>query len=385
MKKYVILIAGWIASASLAGQAPIGVLPGDPLERLKATADLLPADGAGKIRYAGMTKYLDNARATVTHTIDDTTEFVPDCIDAMDRYGIKASVFVTTAREPISQLWPRLRKAITDGHEIGSHSRRHKCKWPDDGAFCTEAYSESEVSGSRDDILKNTGQPYVWAWCYPCGNCAGQDFVQRRLAAAGYLVARNYPDEAQDGHIVPDLQTYDMNPYNAAYTQVVQKKGGIAKSGNTDLSQLNAKFDEVYQRGGMYNFLSHPQWLDYGPESFYERHLAYIGGRQDVWYVPMGPLYAYKTAREATEVRALQPGRAQARFAVFNNLDPKVYNNSITLAFSLASGLKTQVFVDGKPLPRKQGMTDRWNTEYFRREGEKLWVTMRPNRILEFR
>jgi hypothetical protein len=302
----------------------------------------------------------------------------------MDKYGIKATIFVSTERGPIAELWPRLRKAVENGHEIGSHSRRHQCRWPDTADFCEQAYSDYEIGGSRDDILKNTPQPYVWSWCFPCGNCAGLEFVQQRLKAAGYLVARNYPREADDGHLVPDLQTYDPNPYNATYTQVAQKKGGIAKSGRTDVESLNAKFDEVYERGGIYNLMSHPQWLDYGESAFYERHLAHIGGKADVWYVPMGPLYAYQTAWERTQVQALRPDKAQARFAVFNDLDPKIYNNSITLEFAAPPGIS--VFSGGKRLSeRKAGLTDRWSDQYFRRQNNTIYVTVSANTVLEFR
>ena len=128
------------------------------------------------------------------------------------------------------------------------------------------------------------------------------------LAAAGYIVARNYPDEIHDGHIRPDLQTWDSNPMNAGYTQVVQKRGGAARSEVIDVASLDAKFDEIYQRGGIYNFMSHPQWLDYGADGFYERHLAHISRRRDVWYVPMGPLYAYRTIHDRTEVRPAKAG-----------------------------------------------------------------------------
>lgn len=287
------------------------------------------ANAAEPVRFVGKTRYLNNARAVVTHTIDDSTKFVPDAIDAMDRYGIKATIFVSTAREPISQLWPRLRQAVAGGHEIGSHSRTHQCKWPDTREFCEQAYSENELAGSRDDILKNTPQPYVWSWCFPCGNCADYGFVQERLKRAGYIVARNYPNEAQDGHIAPDLQTWDANPMNAAYTQVAQKKGGIAKSGRTDVPTLNAKFDEVYARGGIYNLMSHPQWLDFGPDAFYEQHLKHIGGRKDVWYVPMGPLYSYKALWDRTQVKPLGNGR----FQVSCDLDPRIYRGEVTLEF----------------------------------------------------
>ena len=347
------------------------------------------------IRLVGKTKYLNNARAIVAHTVDDSTKYVTNCIDAMDKYGIKATIFVSTEQDPapedrffnqlqVRELWPRLRQAVDNGHEIGSHSRQHPCKRPDTEAFCSAAYDDYEVTGSRDDILKLTQQPYVWSWCYPCGHCANHEFVQKKIAAAGYIVARNYPNEAQDGHIMPDLQTWDANPMNAAYTQVVQKRGGAAKSERLDVAALDAKFDEIYQRGGIYNFMSHPQWLDYGADGFYERHLAHISRRRDVWYVPMGPLYAYRTIHDRTEIRALSSGDAKARFELSNHLDPKIYSGSITAEFVAPAGIA--ILSGGRKLAeRADAIADRWDAEYFRREGGRLYVTARSNTILEFR
>jgi peptidoglycan/xylan/chitin deacetylase (PgdA/CDA1 family) len=362
----------------------VGRLKGDPLDRLGLKpSDVLKTGNDGKTRFLQKSLYLNNARAVVTHTIDDSTKYIIDCLDVMDRYDVKATVFVSTKMEPISQLWPRLRQAMANGHEIGSHSRRHQCQWPDRRLFCFRAYTDFEITGSREDILKHTAQPYVWSWCYPCGNCAQYEFVQRKLARAGYLVARNYPGEDQDRHNLPDLQTYDSNPYNAAYTQVVQKKGGIAKSGRTNVAELDAKFDEVYQRGGIYNFLSHPQWLDFGVDQFYERHLAHIGKRSDVWYVPMGPLYAYRTVRERTEVRELEPKDGIERFAVYNDLDGKIFNGVLTLEFSVPERITP--LSHGKPiLEGSPQLTDRWEHEYFRREGDRVFITIHPNTILEF-
>jgi peptidoglycan/xylan/chitin deacetylase (PgdA/CDA1 family) len=343
------------------------------------------------VRFLGKTKYLNNAKAVVAHTIDDSTKYVTNCLDAMDKYGIKATVFVSTEEDPpveerfftqlqIKPLWPRLRKAIGDGHEIGSHARTHPCHRPDTEQFCAEAYTDAEVAGSRDDILKRTRQKHVWTWCYPCGNCANYDFIQKKIAAAGYLVARAYPNEAQDGHIRPDLQTWDENPMNANYTQVVQKRGGAAKTERLDVGDLNGKFDEVYAMGGIYNFMSHPQWLDYGPEAFYERHLAHIGGRPDVWYVPMGPLYAYRRLVEESQVRELGRGR----FEVSSSLDPRVYDGSITLEFEAPAGVR--VISMGKALAeRASGLTDRWDKEYFRRANGHIFVTVRPRTVVEFR
>jgi peptidoglycan/xylan/chitin deacetylase (PgdA/CDA1 family) len=352
------------------------------------------AADTGAVRYVGKTKYLNNARAVVAHTIDDSTKDVTRCIDAIDKYGIKATIFVSTEQDPapedrfftqlqVRELWPRLRQAAAEGHEIGSHSRQHPCKRPDSEAWCSAAYSDYEVTGSRDDILRLTTQPYVWSWCYPCGHCANYEFIQRKIAAAGYIVARNYPDEIHDGHIKPDLQTWDSNPMNAGYTQVVQKRGGGARSEVVDVAPLDAKFDEVYQRGGIYNFMSHPQWLDYGADGFYERHLSHISRRRDVWYVPMGPLYAYRTIHGRTEVRPLDAAGAKARFEVTNDLDSKIYSGSITLDFLAPAG--TAIPSNGKKLPEWTGATDRWDQEYFRRDGEHVYVTVRSNAVLEFR
>jgi peptidoglycan/xylan/chitin deacetylase (PgdA/CDA1 family) len=393
------------AAPADAGHPVVGVLPGEALERLRVTAaDRRGAKPNPSIRYSGMTRFLDRTRTVVTGTLDDSSAAMSKAIDAMDVYGIKSTIAISTQGGAIVELWPRLRAAVENGHEIGSHSRRHQCQWPDTAAFCRAAYSRDEIEGSRDDILAATSQRYVWTWVYPCGNCAGYEFVHRRLNEAGYLVARNYPDETRGGHLVPDLQGWAADSYNAAFTQSVQKQGGIAPAGRTDITLLNRKFDQVHPDisagrgagrgggaatadGGIYQFMTHPSLLDFGADQFWEKHLAYIGGRPDVWYVPLGPLYAYQIVRENTIVTPLAPGNdGWERFAVHNNLDPKIYDNAVTLSFAIPASADVAVRAGGKPMPQKTAkLTDRWSVEYFRRDQGATLVTIRPNQIVEIK
>lgn len=366
-------------------------VPGDQMIRLQVTpVDL--GNPASAVRFIGKTRYLNGARTVVTHSVDDATEHLTACLDAMDQYGIKATAFVNTKSQVMERLWPRLRQAIANGHEIGSHSRRHMCRLPDTSFSCFRILTRYEIEGSRDDILEHTSQPYVWSWAYPCGHCSGHAFVQRKIARAGYLTARAYPGELQGRHLAPGLQTYDTNPYAARYTQVVQngytklvaKKGEVAIAGRNDPGLLNAKFDEVHAGGGIYSFVSHPQMLEYGPDGFYERHLAYIGGRDDVWYVPMGPLYAYRILAEQTSVQQLKSRDALASFCVFTQLDPKIYNGSISLEFEVTEPVR--VIGDGRELAEYISRPlDRWDGQYFRRVDGRILLTTPPNTIVEFR
>ena len=367
----------------LSEPAPIGERSGDPLERIGTAKDEVRATAEDDaVRYVGLTTYLNAAKAVVTHTVDDSSPKVPHAIRALDRYDIKATFFISTARKVADDLWPVLARAVRNGHEIGSHARTHPCQFPPDLQFCLLAYSNYELIGSRDDILAHVDQPHVWSFAYPCGLCSEYDFVHRKLRHAGYLVARIYPDEATGGHLVPDMNTWDRDRYRATYTQSVQKKGGIAPEGRTDVAAINSKFDAVYEQGGVYNFLTHPSWLDYDEGNFYEQHLSHIARRDDVWYVPNGPLYAYQDVVEHTTVHAL----GEWRFAVVHDLSPVVYPNSVTLEFEVDGAKAWTVTTEQDPVNnRPSGSTYGWDREYSRQNGKRLLVTVRPHTVLTIR
>ena len=122
---------------------PVGLLTGNALERLGVTvADRRAAQPNPSIRYNGITRFVDRARTVVTGSLDDSTLAMTKAIDAMDVYGIKATIAISTQSGPIAQLWPRLRTASRTAW-IGS-IQRHQCQWPDAAAFCRSAYAATK-------------------------------------------------------------------------------------------------------------------------------------------------------------------------------------------------------------------------------------------------
>jgi hypothetical protein len=97
----------------------------------------------------------------------------------------------------------------------------------------------------------------------------------------------------------------------------------------------------------------------------------------------MGPLYAYRTLSTETMVCQLRSTGAATRFAVYNSLDPKIYNGSITLEFDTQR--PASAIANGKKLAQRASQpVTRWGGEYFRYSGQSLLVTVQPNTLLEF-
>ncbi len=149
----------------------IGLL-GPVIASLLAVVAASPTAQDSGIRFVGKTKYLNNARAAVVHSIDDSTKLVATIADSMDKYDIKGTFFISTEQDPPPEerffnqlqvwlLWPRMQKAVENGHEVGAHAITHPCHRPqsdttseDYKSFCTTSYTDAELKGSRDTILQ---------------------------------------------------------------------------------------------------------------------------------------------------------------------------------------------------------------------------------------
>jgi hypothetical protein len=94
----------------------------------------------------------------------------------------------------------------------------------------------------------------------------------------------------------------------------------------------------------------------------------------------MGPLYAFRAIRDRAAVKA--DGQRNV-FTVSHDLDKKIYSGTLTLEFEAPEGIA--VLSNGTLLPEQGGeLTDRWDREYVRRDGGRLYATVVSHTKLEF-
>lgn len=135
-------------------------------------------------------------RGAVSLTFDDgRTSQADNGVPLFDRFGVRATFYVTPSRVPQRlDVW---RRAAAAGHEVAAHTLTHPCT----GNFgftgargptletMTLEQMEAEILESNAQIEQLVGVPPV-SFAYPCG----QKFVGRGESLKSYvpLIARHY-------------------------------------------------------------------------------------------------------------------------------------------------------------------------------------------------
>jgi peptidoglycan/xylan/chitin deacetylase (PgdA/CDA1 family) len=133
-------------------------------------------------------------RAALSLTFDDARLSQPDqCLPILDRYGVKATFYVSLGN--VKQRSDDWRAIAARGHEIGNHTVSHPCS----GNFgfsrhnALEDYTleriEGELTRANEEIRETLGVTPV-TFAYPCG----QSYVGRGEELRSYvpLVARHF-------------------------------------------------------------------------------------------------------------------------------------------------------------------------------------------------
>jgi peptidoglycan/xylan/chitin deacetylase (PgdA/CDA1 family) len=157
----------------------------------------------------------------------------------LDRFGVKGTFYVLPSEvEKLPEGW---KKAVANGHELGSHSFSHPCTG--NYAFSLDNALEGYTLGRmRQELDRGIAQvqrlvgmrPATFA--YPCG----QKFVGRGRQARSYvpqvaerfLAARGYRDEAANDPVFCDLaQLTGMGMDGMKYQELLRMVSRAADEG----------------------------------------------------------------------------------------------------------------------------------------------------------
>ncbi len=303
------------------------------------------------ITYKGIAKYYDNREAAVTITFDDYADWTSSMISPLTNlfrsYGLYMTAgVITSAQNTTSSTWQQIQQEVNKGNiEVASHSRNHP----------PTPYGRSavnEIEGSYKDIIDNLTLPplyninnkeYVYTWIAPYGDY--DEIVDSLLGVTGYLTARLYKNLPLDDpreYIYGDstFSQWDINrnhfePFFPSVELGAPSWGG----GDTSIISLNNLFDTIVSKGGIYHLMWHPQVLFPDIDKDYlNKHLTYISGHKNIWYVCLGNLYLYHLIQSqniegnATSILAGNSSKGPANFNLMQNY-PNPFNPATKIKF----------------------------------------------------
>ncbi|MBN1981562.1 MAG: hypothetical protein JW795_08530, partial [Chitinivibrionales bacterium] len=292
----------------------------------------------GTIAYEGPSRYYDNRKATYTLSLDnwgcntrpganagipcasmtdDGGDKYQAAIWACRHFRIPPSVAINTKMVSMTDVWPVVQSEIDSaGVEPAVHSGTHPCN---DASYLKNGY-KTEILGCRDDIVSNLknipyGNNRIFEFIIPCG-FENEDIYETSKNEFLFLRRWSGSDNPADTVFASWDSIYHYyrgGLETKSYDVVFEARTTKGRYYAADVEKLNSAFEAVYNRGGIFYAMWHPD--RYKNSVIYDtkapqegtqgsslmQHLAYVSGRTDVWYVANGWLYSYHTAAENVE------------------------------------------------------------------------------------
>jgi peptidoglycan/xylan/chitin deacetylase (PgdA/CDA1 family) len=162
-------------------------------------------------------------RSALSLTFDDTLPCqLANAVPAMNKAGIQGTFFaIAECEEYPLDVWGWRRGAVPFGHEIGSHSLRHR-----KAATLTPADARAETELSKKKLENHFDIPVV-SYCYPYTDAPA--LLQSAVRNAGYKQARGGRVARQDKFVLPfdGLNFFDVTCYHVSNT--VFENGELVK------------------------------------------------------------------------------------------------------------------------------------------------------------
>ena len=295
--------------------------------------------GVGTAKFESIARYYDGRKATYTLSNDNWgcnawahpgAPWKGPTDDASDNYQaalcvcrglhLPLSIAINSRSAGGDACWRIMQQELDRGDmswEPAVHGQSH----PKDAATYLVRGYKAEILGCRADILQRLHN-------IPFGGR-----VVEHILTTGYLDDTIQAND--DGEFLfvrafnwnDNLTSTDYAPWNEkyhyygpgglstkGYDKLLESRNPEGRFFAADVANLNGGFDAVYQAGGIFYALWHPDrfsnsvlydrrpGIDGVQGSTLMQHLAHVANRKDVWYVANGWMYSYHYVAEHSKV-----------------------------------------------------------------------------------
>jgi len=300
--------------------------------------------GVGSAAYDSPARYYDNRKAAYTLSDDNwgrQASAHPGAAwqgatdDASDKYQaavrvcrdlhLPVSIAVNSRMAGGAAMWQRMQEEL-DYDDFSWEPAVHTQTHPSTAAAYKVRGYQSEILGCRGDILVHLRKiPYgqhVFEYILPSGHYDG-DLAAGAAGEFLFLRPWNGHDNPASSEYAAWNAThryYDQAGFETrSYDRVMEKRRPKGRYYAADVALLNAAFDSVRDKGGIFYAMWHSDryqnsvihdprpGVDGIAGSTLIQHLSYVAGQKDIWHVANGWLYSYRYAAE--NARVVEGGR----------------------------------------------------------------------------
>jgi len=298
-------------------------------------------ENVGSAKFVSTAKYYDNRQAAYTLSNDNWgcnpwanpgAPWKGETDDASDNYQaalhvcrsfhLPLSIAINSRSAGGETTWQRMQEELDrgdNGWEPAVHGQTHP---RDANQYSIRGY-RAEIFGCREDILQHLHKiPYggrVYEHILTTGYV---DDEIMRLDSGEFLFVRgfNWLDNPTSIALVPwndERHFYGVGGLNTkGYDRILEQHEPKGRFNAADVADLNKRFDEVVEGGGVFYALWHPDrfknsvlydrrpGIDGQQGSTLMAHLAHVANRRNVWYVANGWMYSYRYVADQARITA---------------------------------------------------------------------------------
>ena len=257
-------------------------------------------------------------KAAINYTFDDgNTNQFDIAIPMFDELGFKMTLFTVT--DWVSEKWPILKEAASNGHEVASHTVSHPSL-----SSITKEKQESEQKDSKETIEAKIPDSKCVTIAYP--NCRPGDVT---ICKKYYIAARHC-----QGRIEKSTPDDFMN-----ISSIICGSMGSLRN----IDNFKVKFEETASSNGWCVLLFHGIDNDGGyspiPSAELKASLEYLKDNKDKYWVETF-LNTVKYIRERNDVSVKEISNKDnsVTIQVTDTLDNEIYNYPVTIRRALPEG-----------------------------------------------